>query len=148
MLIHLWKLSLCIHNMNLFRSILLWLAFLLVTLQFFWNYSSNVTLAVIYRLLPSIVLLLWFALSVLFKVNVKLKIDTIPKFVVLIFKILRPLSSLTIVTGALIKYNHLAHGNQFLAVGLLFMAINSTIISIYGVDTTDRPNDIIDDQDN
>lgn len=132
--------------MLIFRSILLWLAFLLVLLQFFWDYNSNILLGVFYRMLPTIILMLWFGLSIVFKVKIKLDAQKTPKFVLVSLKFLRPFASLFIVGGAIFKYLHLPMGNMILTLGLFFLAFYFTVLSIYGKNSIDKPSDILDSQ--
>lgn len=130
----------------LFRSILLWIAFVLVTLQFFWDYNGNLFFAVLYRLLPTLILLLWFGLSLFIRVKVKIDPNKLTRTNILMLKYLRPIASISIVTGAIFKYLHLFNGNVLLAIGLFAMAVYSTLLHYIGVASSDRPQDIIDDQ--
>ncbi len=128
-----------------FRTILLWLAFFLIILQQVWDYSDNLYLGMIYRLLPSAVLLLWFLISIFFNETEKLRYDKLSLRIKKLLFILRPLASFTIVMGAIFKLLYWPFGNIALAIGIALMACYSTIISIYGYSKTDEPNDIIDD---
>lgn len=133
--------------MTHFRTILLWLAFSLIVLQQIWDYNGNFTLAMVYRLLPSGILLLWFLLSIFFHESEKLKYDKLPSKIRKLITIIRPLASFTIVLGAILKILHWPYGNIALSYGIAFMAIYSTIISLYGHHSSDVPSDIIDDLD-
>ena len=128
-----------------FRTILLWLAFILIALQQVWDFNGNYLLGLVYRLLPSAVLLLWFLLSIFFNESEKLKSDGLSKTIKKLILILRPLASFTIVLGAILKIMHWPFGNIALATGIGVMAVYSTIISVYGYRSSDEPNDIIDD---
>ena len=133
--------------MTHFRTILLWLAFFLIALQQVWDFNGNYFLGMVYRLLPSAFLLLWFLLSIFFNESEKLKSDRLSNSVKKLIYILRPLASFTIVLGAILKIMHWPFGNIALAAGIGVMAIYSTIISIYGYRSSDEPTDIIDDLD-
>ncbi len=130
----------------LFRSILLWLAFILVTLQFFWDYNGNILFGIIYRLLPTAILLLWFGISLFVKDKIKIDSRKLNKKNILILKYLRPVASLSIVTGAIFKYLHIFNGNILLAIGLFAMAFYSSFLYFIGYSVSDSPNDILDDQ--
>lgn len=133
--------------MTHFRTILLWLAFILIVLQQFWDYNGYFMLAMAYRLLPSGILLLWFLLSIFFYESEKLRYDKLPPRMRKISFILRPLASFTIVLGAILKILHWPFGNIGLASGIAFMAMYSTIISVYGYISPEESSDIIDDLD-
>lgn len=128
-----------------FRTILLWLAFFLIVLQQAWDYTDNLYLGMVYRLLPSAVLLLWFLLSIFFTETEKLRYDKLSNRLKKLLFLLRPLASFTIVLGAIFKLLNWPFGNVSLAIGIALMASYSTIISIYGYSKSDEPNDIIDD---
>ena len=133
--------------MTHFKTILLWLAFFLIILQQLWDYNGHFTLAMIYRLLPSAMLLLWFLLSIFFSESEKIRYDKMPVNMRKLSFLLRPLASFTIVLGAILKIMHWPWGNIALAAGIGVMAIYSTIISVYGYRSSDEPTDIIDDLD-
>lgn len=128
-----------------FRTVLLWLAFILIALQQFWDYNSNIELGIIYRLLPSGILLLWFIISIFIKEKVKIKVAETPKAAMIALRVFRPLAGATIVGGALFKIMHWPYGNIMLAIGIGFMAIYSTALGMYAIRSTDEPDDIIDD---
>lgn len=128
-----------------FRTILLWLAFFLIVLQQIWDYSDNLFLGIIYRLLPSAVLLLWFLVSIFFNETEKLRYDQLSVRIKNLLFILRPLASLTIVMGAVLKLLYWPFGHLALTIGIALMAVYSTIISLYGYSKSEEDNDIIDD---
>lgn len=130
-----------------FRTILLWLAFFLLILQYFWDYSSNLIIGIIYYMLPTLLLVLWFGISLFSKDKIRIHPDKITPLMLQLLRFLRPLASISIVLGALLKYSHFSEGNFLLAMGLFFMAVYSTILNRIGESTSDKPNDIIDDQD-
>ncbi len=131
--------------MYLFRTILLWLAFLLLIVQLFWDYSGNLYLAMLFRLIPSAVLVLWFVFSIFFAQKESIKIDTLPLSKKRQIKLTRVVASFVIITGAVFKLMHWAGGNLLLVSGIGCMAIYSTLITIYGHITSNEQNDIIDD---
>lgn len=130
-----------------FRTILLWLAFLLLIFQFFWDYSSNLIIGIIYYMLPTLVLLLWFGISLFSRDRIRIHPEKTTKLTLQLLRYLRPLASITIVLGALLKYSRYSEGNILLTIGLFFMAAYSTILNRIGEPSSDKPNDIIDDQD-
>ncbi|MCC6818128.1 MAG: hypothetical protein IT245_04490 [Bacteroidia bacterium] len=92
-------------------------------------------------------LFIWFGISIVFKINIKINDENLPKIALKLLKFVRPLSNFTIITGAIFKYLHLPFGNIILAFGLLCLAIYFTLLSVYGHIVEDKPNDIIDNQD-
>lgn len=132
--------------MLFFRTILLWLAFLLLLIQNFIEFDlDNIYLGIVYRLLPTGLLLLWFGLSVFFREKLKINLAETPGFAVISIRILRPLASIFIVSGALFKILHWPYGNYMLIAGIGFMAVYSTFLSIYSFTGSDQNPEIIDD---
>jgi hypothetical protein len=129
-----------------FRTILLWLAFLLLILQHF-IFFNDITIGLIFRLIPSGILLLWFLLSVFIKENLKIKTSGLSKTLLFFIRILRPAASITIVLGALFKILHWPFGNLMLISGIGFMAVYSTILSKVSIRSEEYNPDILDDFD-
>ena len=130
-----------------FRTILLWLAFLLLIAQNIIEIKTSFLFGFIFRMIPSAILLFWFILAIYFKENLKLNVHETPKLVFKLINILRPLANLSIVLGALFKIMHLPFGNLLLITGIGFMAIYSSILSRYSRNKPDNNSDIIDDID-
>lgn len=130
-----------------FRTILLWLAFVLLVLQQFIDFNSDITLGIIFRLTPSAVLLLWFLLSLFFREKLKIQKLNTPQWVFKLLNILRPMASMSIVTGAMFKIMHWPLGNLMLIAGIAFMAVYSTILSRFAYIRPEQDPDIIDDLD-
>ncbi len=128
-----------------FRTILLWLAFIMLVLQYFIEVRSSITLGIIFRLLPSAILLFWFLLSLFFKVKLKIQVQSTPSWVITLLNILRPMASISIVIGALFKIMHWPFGNMMLIMGIAFMAVYSTILSRFAETGSSQNPDIIDD---
>lgn len=128
-----------------FRTILLWLAFIMLVLQYFVEIRSSITLGIIFRLLPSAILLFWFLLSLFFKVKLKIQVQSTPAWVITLLNILRPMASISIVIGALFKIMHWPFGNIMLIMGIAFMAVYSTILSRFAETGSSQNPDIIDD---
>jgi hypothetical protein len=128
-----------------FRTILLWLAFIVLLLQVFISFDDNLILGIIFRLSPSAILLLWFLLSIFFKLNLKIDNELTPNWVIKTISILRPLASLSIVCGAIFKIMHLQYGDLMLLLGIGFMAIYSSFLSAYSSHESGENPDIIDD---
>ncbi len=127
-----------------FRTILLWLAFLLLLAQYFID-IKNIRLGLIFRLTPSALLLLWFLLSVLIRIRVKIRMENISRPYVIMIKVFRPVASISIVLGALLKIMHWPFGNSMLVTGIGCMAVYSTIISHFATAKEAYDPDIIDD---
>jgi hypothetical protein len=128
-----------------FRTILLWLAFILLILQYFITIDSSIYLGILFRLAPSGLLLLWFALSVLIKDKLRINGNETPRFIIFLIKFLRPLASICIVIGALFKILHWPYGNILLIAGIGVMAIYSSVLSRYSYSKIEQNPDIIDD---
>lgn len=131
--------------MLLFRTILLWLSFSLLILQYFIDVHEVIP-GFIFRLLPSGLLLLWFLLTVLVREKIKIQQHQ-SKFLVNLFHIMRPLASISIVLGAILKIMHWPYGNPLLIAGIGFMAIYSTILCKIAIPKDDYNPDVLDDMD-
>jgi hypothetical protein len=131
--------------MLLFRTILLWLSFTLLLLQYFITIDFNLEIGVVYRLLPSGLLILWFLLSVFSREKLVFDPNKVPTFSKLMIKYLRPIASLSIILGAFLKILKMYNSNEFLVIGIGFMSLYSSLIYFYTVDKQNRPDDIIDD---
>jgi hypothetical protein len=127
-----------------FRTILLWLAFVLLISQYFITFE-HYTFAIIFRLVPSGILLLWFFLSVFIKDRIKINPKNISRFNLLLIQVLRPLASITIVLGAIFKILHWPYGNLLLIIGIGFMALYSSILSRIYIRKDDYNPEIVDD---
>lgn len=127
-----------------FRTILLWLAFIGLVLQYFIDIQINITAAIVFRLAPSALLILWFILSVLFKEHLKIRPEDTPALVLKLMGLLRPLASICVVLGALFKLSGLLNGNFMLLSGIGLMALYSTLLSLYAYDHSVQRDDIID----
>jgi hypothetical protein len=132
--------------MLLFRTILLWLAFFLLILQNFVIFN-NFTLGLIFRLVPTGILVLWFLLSIFIKDNMKLRPEKLKRHTVILINILRPAASLSIVLGAIFKIMHWPFGTFMLVSGIGFMAVYSTLLSIISKPRDEYNPDILDDSD-
>jgi len=129
-----------------FRTILLWLAFLLLLSQYFINFD-HFAFGLIFRLMPSGILLLWFLLSIFIKDKFKINMEKISTTLLFLIKILRPAASISIVLGAMLKIMHWPFGNILLIAGIGFMAIYSTILSKISTQKEDYNPEIVDDVD-
>jgi hypothetical protein len=127
-----------------FRTILLWLAFILLVLQNFIAFN-NLSYELWFRLVPSGILLLWFLLSIFIKEKFKINLKRVSAIQRLSIIILRPSASLAIITGAVLKLLHLPYGNTMLVAGIGFMAVYSTILSQVSTHHEEYDHEIIDD---
>jgi hypothetical protein len=131
--------------MRQFKTSLLWLAFILLILQSWVDIQENILWGFIYRLAPSLCLLIWFILSLFFKQILIVKANEIPKWAINSIRILRPLASSLIVLGALFKLMHWTGGFLLLIAGIGIMAIYSSILNYYSSVKNKANIDIIDD---
>lgn len=131
--------------MLLFRTILLWLSFILLISQYFIDIREIIP-GFIFRLLPSGLLLLWFLLTVLVKEKIRIR-PSQSKFLLNVFHIMRPLASISIVLGAILKILHWPFGNPMLIAGIGFMAIYSSILCKIAIPRDDYNPDVLDDMD-
>lgn len=128
-----------------FRTILLWLSFVLLISQYFIDVRAIIP-GFIFRMLPSGLLLLWFLLTVLVKEKVRIQPGQ-SKFLVTLFHFMRPMASISIVLGAILKILHWPFGNPMLIAGIGFMAIYSTILCKIAIPRDDYNPDVLDDMD-
>ena len=131
--------------MRQFKTSLLWLAFILLLLQTWVDIQEYILWGFIYRLAPSLCLLIWFILSLFFKQTLIVKANEIPKWAINSLRILRPLASSLIVLGALFKLMHWTGGFLLLIAGIGIMAIYSSILNYYSSVKNKNNIDIIDD---
>jgi hypothetical protein len=131
--------------MRQFKTSLLWLAFILLILQSWVDIQENILWGFIYRLAPSLCLLIWFIISLFFKQTLIVKANEIPKWAINSIRILRPLASSLIVLGALFKLMHWTGGFLLLIAGIGIMAIYSSILNYYSSVKNKANIDIIDD---
>ena len=131
--------------MRQFKTSLLWLAFILLLLQTWIDIQEHILWGFIYRLAPSLCLLIWFILSLFFKQTLIVKANEIPKWAINSLRILRPLASSLIVLGALFKLMHWTGGFLLLIAGIGIMAIYSSILNYYSSVKNKTNIDIIDD---
>lgn len=131
-----------------FRTALLWLSFALLIIQLFVDVQVGITGGIAFRLAPSALLLIWFLTSLFDRSRLSINHKEIPALAVKAFRILRPLSSITIISGAVFKLLHLAGGNLLLYAGIFLMAVYSTLLFIYARETGKYDPDILEDRDN
>lgn len=131
-----------------FRTLLLWLAFILIILQQFVDVQTGIAVGMAYRLTPSALLLLWFIISLIDRNKYVINTRRIPAFVSGAFRLLRPLSSITIISGAIFKLLHLPGGNLLLFAGIFLMSFYSTLLYFYARETGRYNPNILDDDEN
>lgn len=131
--------------MRQFKTSFLWLAFILLILQSWVDIQENILWGFIYRLAPSLCLLIWFILSLFFKQTLILKANETPKWAVNSLKILSPLASSLVILGGLFKLMHWTGGVLLLIAGIGIMAIYSSIHNYYSSVKNKSNIDIIDD---
>ncbi len=130
--------------MLVFRSIILWLAFLFILISQFIALDT-VRLLLFYRITPAIFLLIWVFTTLFF--NKKLVVDTsihgnkILKWI----KALRLISSAFIIIGAAIKVMRWDYGDIFLMIGIGSMAAYSSILAYVAKTKQEHNPEIIDD---
>ncbi len=129
-----------------FRTILLWLAFLLFIIQDFIEFN-NISAGLFFRLIPSGFLLLWFLLSIFIKENLRIESRKLSKGMILSLRILRPSASLSIILGAIFKILHYPFSNFLLIAGIGLMALYSTLLCFIAIHKEDYNPDILDDLD-
>jgi len=131
--------------MRQFKTSLLWLAFVLLLLQTWVDIQENILWGFIFRLSPSLCLLIWFLISLIFKQTLIIKANEISKWAINCLRILRPLASSLIILGALFKLMHWNGGFLLLIAGIGMMAIYSSILNYYSSVKNESNIDIIDD---
>ena len=131
--------------MRHFKTSLLWLAFLFLLSQSWIDTQENILFGFIFRLIPSLCLLIWFILSLFVRQALTINALTIPKWALLALKTLRPLASTLIILGALFKIMHWSGGFYFLIFGIGTLAIYSTILNFYSNIKSEQNIEILDD---
>lgn len=129
-----------------FRTILLFLAFILLVIQGF-VYFDNLRLGIFFRLIPTALLLVWFVSSIFGPKKYTIQLNHSNRKLVSAIKILRPLASLTIIIGAILKILHVSYGNYFLTAGIGLLAFWSLLFSLVAISKDEYNPEIIDDID-
>jgi hypothetical protein len=130
--------------MLVFRSIILWLAFLFILISQFIALDT-VRLLLFYRITPAIFLLIWVFTTLFF--NKKLVVDTSIHGIKILkwIKVLRLISSAFIIIGAAIKVMRWDYGDIFLMIGIGSMAAYSSILAYVAKTKQEHNPEIIDD---
>jgi hypothetical protein len=130
--------------MLVFRSIVLWLAFLFILISQF-IVLDTVRLLLFYRLTPAIFLFIWVITTLFF--NKKLVVDTSIHGIKILkwIKALRLISSAFIIIGAAIKVMRWDYGDIFLMIGIGSMAAYSSILAYVAKTKQEHNPEIIDD---
>lgn len=127
-----------------FRTILLFLAFILLLVQEFVLFD-NLRLGIVFRLIPSALLIIWFMVSILSPKKYGIDTNKINKYILTALRFLRPLASISIITGAILKIMHWQYGNYFLIAGIGVLAIWSFLFSLVAFNQAEYNPEIIDD---
>jgi hypothetical protein len=130
--------------MLVFRSIVLWLAFLFILVSQFIALDT-VRLLLFYRITPAIFLLIWVFTTLFF--NKKLVVDTAIHGIKVLkwIKVLRLFSSAFIITGAAVKIMRWDYGDIFLMIGIGSMATYSSLLAYVAKTKQEHNPEIIDD---
>jgi hypothetical protein len=130
--------------MLVFRSIILWLAFLFILISQFITLDT-VRLLLFYRITPAVFLFIWVFSTLFF--NKKLVVDTSIHGVKVLkwIKWLRLSSSVLITVGAAIKIMSWDYGDIFLMIGIGSMAAYSSLLAYVAKAKHEHNPDVIDD---
>jgi hypothetical protein len=130
--------------MLVFRSIVLWLAFLFILISQF-IVLDTIRLLLFYRLTPAIFLFIWVITTLFF--NKKLVVDTAIHGIKILkwIKAFRLISSAFIIIGAAIKVMRWDYGDIFLMIGIGSMAAYSSILAYVAKTKQEHNPEIIDD---
>ncbi len=101
---------------------------------------------IVFRLLPSFILVIWFAANFLNKRRYQLAKNT-GKNLILTLSFLKTIANITIVTGAVMKLYHISYSQFLLIGGIGFLATWSSILVKVSVEKSGYNPDIIDDED-
>ena len=128
-----------------FRTLLLFLAFVLLLIQQFVLFDDIWGIA--FRLIPSALLIIWFLVSIFNPKKYSIDSEKVSKKIVISIRILRPLASLLIVIGAIFKLMHWTNGNYRIIAGIGVLAVWSFLFSLVAFNQSEYNPEIIDDED-
>ncbi len=130
--------------MLVFRSIVLWLAFIFILISQFITLDT-VRLLLFYRITPAVFLFIWVFTTLFY--NKKLIVDTSIHGVKVLkwVKILRIFSSTFIIVGALVNVMKWNYGDIFLMIGIGAMAAYSSLLAYVAKTKNDHNPEVIDD---
>lgn len=129
--------------MQVLRTLLLWAAvIMLVFLEFFT--ASDFRFSIIFRLVPSVLLLLWFVLYMVGRQRYIYK-ENIGKNTIRLIKLIRTIANVAIIGGALLRLGHFQYSQVLLIAGIAFLALWSTILIAVSVEKVAYNPDIVDD---
>lgn len=130
--------------MLVFRSVLLWLAFLFILLGQFVE-KDTINLLLFYGLTPAALLFIWVITTLFFNKKLVVNTTVYGTKILKIIKVLRFSASIFITVGAVIKILKWNYGDLLLMLGIGFMAAYSSVLA-YVAKTKNDPNpEIIDD---
>lgn len=129
--------------MQIVRTLLLWLSFaMLVFLEFFT--TTGFRFGIIFRLVPSAMLLLWFILYTIGKQRYIIR-PGISRFNIRLIFWIRNIANLLIIGGALLKLGHFSWAHYSLVAGIGSLALWSTLLILISVEKNHYDPEIIDD---
>jgi len=133
--------------MFLFRTILLFLSFFLLVLQPFLVFGEDRVLeGFVFRMIPNLLLLLWFILTLVSKDKLRPNPALFPKKALQVLKLLRPLSGGSIILGALFRLLHYSGSYLLITSGIGCMAVYSLLVYLYAERVRNYNPDILDDE--
>ncbi len=129
--------------MLVLRTLLLWAAFImLVFLEFFT--ASDFRFSIIFRLVPSLFLMLWFVLYTLNRKKYVFR-ENVGRNTIRLIKLIRTVANIAIISGALLKLGHFQYSQGLLVAGIGFLALWSSLHIAVSVERPAYNPDIVDD---
>ena len=128
--------------MLVFRTVLLWVAFvLLVTAEFL---TASVQFSIVFRLIPSALLLLWFVsyLAGRQRYQFKKEVNNAARRIVLVLK---NIANITIIAGAVLRLMYMPYSQLLIVSGIGCLAIWSTFLIVVSEEKLKYNPEIIDD---
>ncbi len=126
------------------KTILLALAFLLLFTQQFVVFE-NFTVNILIKFIAALLLVVWFIVSLFSPKKYKIEPNNKGKLFFILLKFVRPLASLCIVIGALLKLLRYNYSDVFIISGIGFLALWSYLFLLVAKPIPKYNPDIIDD---
>jgi hypothetical protein len=128
--------------MLLFRTILLWMAFiLLIVIEL--PFTGNLDIG-FFRLLPSLILVLWFVSYFFKKQRYAVRRDA-DRRIVSALGYLRPLANISVIAGAVMRLSRVPYSNIPLIAGIGLLALVSSLWMKVSLERPEYDPEIIDD---
>lgn len=128
--------------MLIFRTILLWVAFVLLVMAEF--ITASLQFSIVFRLIPSALLVLWFVSYLAGRQRYQFK-KGVNKATIRIVLVLKNIANITIIAGAVLRLMHMPYSQLLIVFGIGCLAVWSTFLVFVSEEKLKYNPEIIDD---